>query len=121
MTNPVIRPATRADIETFSAAEDKPSIRALAMEVDGRIIGLGGIALSKGRWIAFADLGEEARRYKMHIMRAAYRFLRDACRDGIRFIYAEADPCEEKSVRWLTRLGFERDPRSGVLYRWRAG
>ncbi len=121
MTGPVIRPATRADIEAFSDQPAKPSIRALAMEMDGRIIGLGGIALARGRWIAFADLSEEARRYKMHIMRAACRFLDDARRDGIRFIYAAADPCEAKAVRWLTRLGFELDPKSGVLHRWRAG
>lgn len=88
------------------------------MEQDGRIIGLGGLALAKGRWIAFVDLSEDARRYKMHIMKAAYRFLNDARRDGIRFIYAAADPCERQSVRWLTKLGFRLDPKSGTLYRW---
>lgn len=115
---PIIRPATRADIEAYSSQPDKMSIRALAMELDGRIIGLGGIALSGGRWLAFCDLKPEARRYKMRIARAARRFLADARRGGIRYIYAGRDEAELRSLAWLTSLGFSLDPKSQTLYRW---
>ena len=116
----VIRPATRTDIEAFSDMPDKPTIRAYVAEMDGKVIGMGGAALAKGRWYAFADLPEEIRPYKMTIMRNARRFLEQMRRDGIRFIYAEASPVEPKAVAWLTSLGFEVDQRSGGrLYRWR--
>lgn len=115
-----MRPATQADIEAFSPLPGKPSLRALCMELDGRIIALGGLAWSQGRWFAFADLPQEARRYKMHILKAAKRLLADARRDGIRFIYAEMDHNERRAAAWLKSLGFHIDPRSGTLYRWRA-
>ena len=115
-----MRPATQADIEAFSSLPGKPSLRALCMELDGRIIALGGLAWSKGRWFAFADLPQEARRYKMHILKAAKRLLAEARRDGIRFIYAEMDHNERRAAAWLKSLGFHIDPRSGTLYRWRA-
>lgn len=114
----VIRPATRADLDAFSPLPGKPTIRALCMEREGRIIALGGFVLSKGRWIAFADLSEEARRYKIHILRAAQRLFRDARRDGVRYIYTDADTQEPRSLPWLASLGFSLDPRSRSLYRW---
>lgn len=114
-----VRLATREDIEAFSPMRMKPTIKALCMEVDGKIIALGGYALVKGRYFGFCDLLDEARQYKMHIARAAKRFLRSARDEGVKFIYAEADPEESGAVRWLTSLGFTVDPRTAVLYRWK--
>ena len=120
MPHVIIRPATREDLEAFSDMPNKPSIRAWVGELDGRIIGIGGLALAKGRWFGFCDLTEEARSYKMTIMRTAKRVLAEARRDGIRFIYAEASPHEPRAVAWLTSLGFSLDPRSEHFYRWSA-
>jgi hypothetical protein len=117
---PVIRPATRADIKAYAKADDAPSMRAIVMERDGEIIAIGGIALTRGRWIGFCDLQPEARVYKMHIARAARRFLAKARADGIRFIYAGRDEAEPGSLAWLTSLGFIPDPKSQILYRWSA-
>lgn len=89
------------------------------MELDGEIVALGGCALVKGRWLGFCDLREEARPFKMHIARAAIRFLARASKDGIRFIYVAADTQEPGAVRWLTSLGFKIDQRTQCLYRWR--
>lgn len=114
----VIRPATRPDIDAFSSMSGKPSIKAVCMEKDGRIIALGGIAYAKGRWIGFCDLAPEARHHKMHIMLGARRFMAEARKSGVRYIYAAADPHESRSILWLKSLGFHLDPRSGVLYRW---
>lgn len=116
----IIRPAIRADIDAYSSQAGKPSIKGIVMEKDGCVIGLGGIAYAKGRWIGFCDLSEEARGYKMHIMRGARRFLDQMRREGIRFIYAGRDEGEPGSERWLKSLGFEIDPRSQTLYRWSA-
>lgn len=115
-----VRPATAEDIAAFSDLANKPTVRAWIGELDGTIIALGGIALVKGRWIAFVDLTEAARPYKMTIARTAIRFLEQARRDGIKFIYADMDANEPSAPRWLASLGFTLDPRSQHLYRWRA-
>lgn len=99
---------------------NKPTVRAIVAELEGRIIALAGIAFAKGRWFAFADITDEMRPYKMTIMRAAKRFLAEASRDGIKYIYAEASPVEPHAVAWLSSLGFIVDPRSEQLYRWSA-
>lgn len=115
-----VRPATRDDIEAFSDLPDKPTLRAWAGEVDGKIVALGGFAFSHGRWFGFVDLTDEARKHKFTIARAAKMVLSEAKRQGIKFIYAEADPNEPGARRWLASLGFTVDPRTLYLYRWRA-
>ena len=114
-----VRRATREDIASYSNAPGVPTLLAWAGEVDGEVVALGGLAFSKGRWFAFCDLKPEARKFKMTIMRIAKRVMDDACKRNIRFVYAEADTGEPKSVRWMQSLGFEPDPRTGLLYRWR--
>lgn len=115
----VIRPATRADIEAFSDMPDKPTIRAYVAEMDGKVIGMGGMAFQKGRWIAFCDLTPESRKLKVSIVKTAGRIMDDAMKSGVRFVYAQPDLNEPGAIRWLERLGFEPDPRSGgLLYRW---
>jgi hypothetical protein len=116
----IIRPATADDIATFSDLPSKPSIRAWVAEQDGKLLGMGGVVFSQGRWLAFVDLTDDLRPHKIAIARTAIRFLAECRRSGIRFIYAEADTKEPGASRWLTSLGFEIDPRKQYLYRWRA-
>ena len=114
-----VRPASREDIEAFSSAKGKPTIKAWVGEVDGRIVGISGFALAGGRWYIFCDLKEEARQYKMTIARNAHRVMAEARAMGIKYIYAQIDKTEPRAIAWLGTLGFEPDPRSS-LYRWRA-
>ena len=118
-SSPILRRATREDIEKFSPLPNKPTILAWVGELDGEIIGIGGLAYSKGRWFAFCDLKEEARKHKMTIARAARKTMNEARNLGIRFVYADMDKNEPMARKWFERLGFEPDPRSGYLYRWR--
>lgn len=115
---PVIRPATRKDIEAYSDMKNKPTIVAWVGDLDGRIIAIGGVALFHGRWIAFLDLTEEARRYKVSIAKAARTLFAWADQHGVKYIYADADKKEPKAIAWLHRLGFELDHRTNYLYRW---
>ena len=119
VSKPIIRPATQADIETFSDLRSKPSVKAWVAELDGEIIGLGGAAFVGGRWFAFLDITDKMRPFKMTLMRTAILFLRELHKQGVKFIYAEADLEESNAPRWLGSLGFTIDPRSGYLYRWR--
>lgn len=119
-SRPIIRPATREDIEAFSSVPDKPTMKAFVGELDGKIIGIGGLAFSQGRWFVFCDLTEEARRYKVSIAKTARRVMDEAREMGIQFVYADVDETEPNALRWQKSLGFELDERSGFLMRWRA-
>jgi RimJ/RimL family protein N-acetyltransferase len=117
----IIRPATREDINGFIPIKALPTVKAWCMEVDGKIVALGGIARNAySRWVGFIDLVDEARTHKVHIVRNAIRFLAACAADGIRYVYAEVSPDEPRALAFLTRLGFETDPRSPKLLRWRA-
>lgn len=114
-----VRPATAEDIDRFSPLRNKPSVKAWVADLDGELIAMGGVAFYNGRWLAFLDLTDAMRPYKMTIMRAAKRFFAEMKAMGVKFIYAEADLTESNAPRWLGSLGFTIDPRSGYLYRWR--
>lgn len=116
----IVRPATRADIAAFSDQPEKPTLKAWVGEIDGKPVALGGFARFNGRWIAFCSLKNKARPHKMTIARTAIRIMEEARRQGIRFVYAEAEDDEPGSEKWLTRLGFHPDPRTPDIYRWRA-
>jgi hypothetical protein len=116
----IVRRTTREDIEDYSPLETNPSIRAMTFELDDYIIGMGGIARIQGRWLAFFSITDELRPYKITIARAAIRFFAHLRKEGVKFIYADRDPNEPTSERWLESLGFEIDPKSNYFYRWRA-
>ena len=120
MSKPVIRPARREDIQSFAPGKLAPTVRALCMEEDGKVIAIAGVWFAGGRWRAFADLPGPARKYKIRIIRAAKNFFEELRRDGIKIIYAETDANEPRSLAWLRSLGFELDARSRILYRWSA-
>lgn len=120
ISNVTIRQATREDIECYLEQHQKFTIKAMVGELDGEIIAFGGAVLHKGRWLGFFDLTEKSRPYRMHIMRGAKRFLAMMRKDGVKYIYVEAEPTEPKAKMWLHSLGFEQDPRTQHLYRWKA-
>ena len=115
--------ATKEDIEghnfTFLAKGSMPTLSAWVGKLDGRILGFGGLAKSENRWVACCEVYEEGRQYKYAIARTAKRVIADAKARGIKFVYADMDMKEDGAKRWAESLGFELDPRSGILYRWR--
>lgn len=100
-----------------------PSMKAWAGKVDGKPVALGGLARdAEGRWIAFFDITDEARAYKRAIVRTGRLVMQEARKMNLRFVYAMPDCEEPLALKWLGRLGFEPDPRSGgVLMRWKNG
>lgn len=116
----IVRRATAEDIAAFSSLKGKPTMLAWVGDDNGRLVVLGGLAFSQGRWFGFCDLTDEARRHKFAVARTAKRVLREAQTRGIRFVYAERDQHEPRALAWLTSLGFTLDPRSQRLYRWSA-
>lgn len=115
----IVRPATKEDIEAYSDLHDKPTIKAWVGEVDGEVVGISGLALHQGRWFIFCDLKDEAKKYPITIARNAHRVMDEVRKMGIKFVYAQIDLGEPRSIAWLGTLGFEPDPRVKYLYRWR--
>jgi hypothetical protein len=87
-------------------------IRALTVEIDGKVMGIGGIAFPPGGpVVAFVQAAPEAKRYPVTFHRAglaAMKMIRDA---GLPKVVAttDADPAGP-GVRWLKRLGFREAP-----------
>lgn len=116
------RPATRDDVAALQGDAPLPwRVQAIAGEVDGRVIGVGGLVFRPdGVWASIL-LTEEARRYKLAMHRAARMTLAMAERAGIRTLYAAAEPGRPGADAWLERLGFKRlgDEQGGDLFVWR--
>jgi len=102
-----LRDATRAD---FDGLLDEPlpwRSRAIAGEIDGQLLGVGGIArLPNGTWAAFVHLTPDARRYPVALHKAALLVLEKARRARIPCLVAIAEDGIEPAKRWLHRLGF---------------
>ena len=120
MASPIIRAATREDIQSFSRMPDTPTMRAILIEKDGNIIAMGGVFRKNDRWFAFCDLRDEVRSHKTTLMRAGKKMVDMVGSMGIRFMYAYPDPEEPRSALWLMSLGFEPDGNVRDLYRWRS-
>ena len=112
-----VRPATREDLlRYFEKDRLGPSVKAIAGIVDGRIVGVGGIAFMGGRPVAFCDLKDEARPYRKTLHKAALGILGEAKRRH-RLIVAFIDRSEPTAERWIERLGFRHF--DGDTYMWR--
>ena len=107
MSRVVLRPATRADFDAMLAEPLPYRVRAIAGEVDGELLAIGGLAFQlDGTVTAFLQASEIARDYPVSLHRAALEILSEARRLRIPCVMAEAEAGVEPAQRWLTRLGF---------------
>ena len=129
MEKPLIRPATREDLEAFSDMANKPTVVAWLAELDEisaegtgvrSIIAVWGLSYRDGRWVAFFDITPEARKYRVTRVKMGIRLFEEAKNRGIRFIYVRPDPDEPMAIKWLTSLGFKPDHRDDSFLRWSA-
>lgn len=105
-----IRPATADDYEKQCGTVPPARVRAWAAEVDGKLIGIGGICLPPGLPpVAFVDISEEARNYPVALHKTGLRFMEQVKRWGIPRVVATTDAGNETQDRWIRRLGFTSD------------
>lgn len=104
-SRPEIRPATNADLEAFYGVRPPATVRALVAELDGELVGIGGIEYVGRQRIAFCWVKPGLKVYPLVIARAARQVLKMA--NGAPVI-AFGDPEEPTSDRFLSRLGFEK-------------
>lgn len=108
-----LRPSVAADLAALGIEKLPHRIKALtAIDAEGRPIGIGGLVFMPDG-MAWATLriardvaNDTRRRHAVTLMRAARAVLADAQRQGLRTLYAKADPSIEGSGRFLARLGF---------------
>lgn len=113
---PVIRPATQADLEQFYEGHIPVSMRAHVLELGGKILGVGGLYFDDGYTVAFSHLKDELRAHKKWIARGA-RYLQRVIAQEPGTVLALASPREKTSEHLLQRLGFEqaRQTPNGML------
>lgn len=118
-----LRPTTAADMPHLTKDPLPARIQGITAEVDGQVIGLGGLSYRpNGTVIAFAWISEQARKYPLAIHRAG-RMAMDLIRASrLPMVVAEAEPGNPAAERWLERLGFvARDVSGRRLYVWERG
>jgi len=128
MPKVTLRPTIAADLADVIGEPLPFRIRAITALVDGRVIGIGGIAFPpQGPAIAFVQLapsspnpeGEpdrnhgtaecipEAKRYPVAFHRAGLIAMAMIETSGAEQVIATADSGSDVAVRWLKRLGFK--------------
>lgn len=119
-----LAPATAADFADLAARSPNtphvPRVQTIAIagKVDGRVIAIGGVCfLPNGQRQAFADIGDEARKYPLALHKAALATIALAKKYRIKQLTAVAAEPLEAAERWLLRLGFQKEPGSGNYVR----
>lgn len=110
-----VRPATAEDIRAFHPKMG-PTARAWAGVMDGEVVALGGVVRGgDGRWYAFFDLKDKARRAKKTIVKSTRDFFESL---NVKYVYAMIDEREKNARAWTERIGFRQDPHSKQFVRW---
>lgn len=104
---PTVRRATVDDFLSFYSRPSDATVVGYVGEIDGEIIGIGGLALSAGRAMAFFDGKQDMAEFKVTLHKTALRVLDDARALGFRRVYAARSEKYPRAERWLTRLGFQ--------------
>lgn len=103
-----VRWVTAADIDAFYDGHPeflrRHTVTAMAGEVDGAVVAIGGVAHTHGVLVAFYDYVPEARPYKVALVKAARRLIASIPEN--RLVVAQADPGEPGAARWIESLGF---------------
>lgn len=110
-----IRPATAAEVRSFYPVVGVP-VRLVALEVDGRVLGVAGLAWCEDGVTAVSALTPEARTYPAAIIRGAH--IVQAMAEEMRCdVHASADPDAPMSGRLLGHIGFENTGGGEYVYR----
>jgi N-acetylglutamate synthase-like GNAT family acetyltransferase len=109
-------PATQETVRAAYGLETPPrSVRAIAAEKDGEVIGCAGVYLHDGVRIMFSDLGPELRARPKWIIRGWRRLMEMVQASDIP-VLAAADEDIPGAPAFLEHLGFQHV--EGRLYRW---
>lgn len=112
-SSPDLRPATAADIAAFTNGEMKMTCRAIVADLDGDILGMGGVYYTGSHVIAFSDFKDKMRKYPFTMARAVKIIMNIV---GNKPCLAVADARHEGSDKLLEKIGFKH--LDGRIYEW---
>lgn len=102
-----LRPTVAADLPFLIAVPLPHRIKAITAELEGRVIGIGGIGYRPdGTVIAFVQMSDEARKYPVAIHRAGLMAMEMIRKARVPLVIAESQDGNPAAVPWLLRLGF---------------
>jgi hypothetical protein len=117
---PIIRSATSADLDEFYG-DDRPSasMRAIVVELDGKVAGVAGLSYHGDQMTAFSVMHDSLKKYPVTIMKAAKRFAAIMNKHG-QGALAVASIDEDGSDRFLKHVGFTfiGVTSDGRIYQW---
>lgn len=115
------RPTVAPDLMLITHEPLPHRIKAITAELDGKVVGLGGIGYRPdGTVIAFAQFTDEMRKYPAAVHRAGVLGMGIIRRSGAPIVVAEAQPGNPAAERWLEHFGFVRtETPHGVAFVWR--
>lgn len=107
MTRVTICP-TRPDDLHHVIGESLPyRIRALTVEIDGKVMGIGGLGFPPdGPVVAFVQQAPEAKRYPVTFHRAGLAAMAMIREGGYARVVATVSTDDDSALRWIKRLGF---------------
>lgn len=100
-----VRPATREDVIRNYGSCDF-TLFAYVGELNGDIVGFGGVVLAGGRAIAFYEIDDRLRERPVFLTKMALLVLRRARQAGHRHIFCIPEPGEPRARPWLEKIGF---------------
>jgi hypothetical protein len=104
MSGPIARAARAGDYEALYGAPLRHTIWAETAELDGRVVGIGGIAYVDGKPMLFSRVTDELRPFKRFIVRWAHHAAQMAKATNA---LALANPEEPLSCKLLQRIGLQ--------------
>lgn len=104
-SEPNIRTATAQDAAAFFGKAPDYSFRGYVADLEGEIVGIGGVFYYDGLAVAFSEMREPMRKHKKSIVKAC-RILTELFDKLGGNVYAVACPTEPTAPNLLARLGF---------------
>ena len=102
-----LRPTIAADLAEVIDIPLPHRIRAVTAELDGRVLGVGGIGFRPdGTVFAFMAANDAFRNYPAAVHRAGIAGMRLIRECGAPVVFAEAQPGNPAAERWLLHFGF---------------
>ncbi len=117
----ILRPTVPSDLCTVIGEALPFRIKALTVEADGRVLGVGGIGFPpNGPVIAFVQAAPDAHKYPVSFHRAGLAAMKMIRESGVAEVIAQAHDDDPTAIRWLLRLGFEETNIGEMrIFKWR--
>ncbi|WP_227136740.1 hypothetical protein [Kosakonia radicincitans] len=100
-----IRYATREDISGWY--DRVPcTMRAIALEVNGKVVAFGGVMRRDHRLVAFMEMMDDAPKYRVSMVKGACKAIREIISSYTQPVYAVVDEGWKSAPRFLDYCGF---------------